>query len=37
MEMETYQSLLAGSVLVDVKGIFDPIKVQHWGIRLWRL
>jgi hypothetical protein len=37
MEMETYQSLLAGSVLVDVKGIFDPVKLQNGGIRLWRL
>jgi UDP-N-acetyl-D-galactosamine dehydrogenase len=37
MGVEAYRSLLAGSVLVDVKGIFDPVKVQNGGIRLWRL
>jgi UDP-N-acetyl-D-galactosamine dehydrogenase len=37
MEIEIYRSLLGGSVLVDVKGIFDPVTVQDGGIRLWRL
>jgi UDP-N-acetyl-D-galactosamine dehydrogenase len=37
MPLETYKGLMTGSVLVDVKGIFDPAEVEAQGIRFWRL
>lgn len=37
MPMELFRSLFNGSVLVDVKGVYQPAEVHEMGIRLWRL
>jgi UDP-N-acetyl-D-galactosamine dehydrogenase len=37
MAVEEYHGLLNGSVLVDVKGIFQPGEMEAKGIRFWRL
>jgi UDP-N-acetyl-D-galactosamine dehydrogenase len=37
MPIEQYKGLMIGSVLIDVKGMFDPTKVEEAGIRFWRL
>jgi len=37
MPASSYRSLLSGSVLIDVKGVFNRDEVKEMGIRLWRL
>jgi len=37
MPIEAFKGLMTGSVLIDVKGIFDPKAVHEAGIRFWRL
>ncbi|MDD2336920.1 MAG: nucleotide sugar dehydrogenase, partial [Geobacteraceae bacterium] len=37
MALEGYKGLVDGSVLIDVKGIFKPEKMEVQGIRYWRL
>ena len=37
MTASSYRSLLSGSVLIDVKGVFNRDEVKEMGIRLWRL
>lgn len=37
MPLEAFRPLMAGSVLIDVKGIFDAAAVRGAGIRFWRL
>jgi UDP-N-acetyl-D-glucosamine/UDP-N-acetyl-D-galactosamine dehydrogenase len=35
--LDMYLEIMKGSVLVDIKGIFDLEKIQKLGMRLWRL
>lgn len=37
MGIEAYKELMTGSVLIDVKGIFEPQEASEAGIRFWRL
>jgi UDP-N-acetyl-D-galactosamine dehydrogenase len=37
MPVSSYRELLAGSVLIDVKGVFRRDEAEGMGIRLWRL
>ena len=37
MPASSYRSLLSGSLLIDVKGVFNRDEVKGMGIRLWRL
>jgi UDP-N-acetyl-D-galactosamine dehydrogenase len=37
MPLEAFRPLMTGSVIIDVKGIFDPRQVREAGIRYWRL
>ena len=37
MPASSYRSLLSGSVMIDVKGVFNRDEVKGMGIRLWRL
>ena len=37
MPASSYRSLLSGSVMIDVKGVFNRDEVKEMGIRLWRL
>jgi UDP-N-acetyl-D-galactosamine dehydrogenase len=37
MPASSYRSLLSGSVLIDVKGVFNRDEIEGMGIRLWRL
>jgi UDP-N-acetyl-D-galactosamine dehydrogenase len=37
LPLEAFRSLMSGSVLIDIKGIFDQKVVHAAGIRFWRL
>ena len=37
LPLEAFRSLMSGSVLIDIKGIFDQKVVRAAGIRFWRL
>jgi UDP-N-acetyl-D-galactosamine dehydrogenase len=37
MDLDKYKALMAGNVLIDVKGVFDSNFVRQSGISLWRL
>ena len=37
MPASSYRALLSGSVLIDVKGVFNRDEIKEMGIRLWRL
>lgn len=37
MPLSSYGALLSGSVLIDVKGVFERDEVEAMGFRLWRL
>jgi UDP-N-acetyl-D-glucosamine/UDP-N-acetyl-D-galactosamine dehydrogenase len=37
MAVDAYQSLMNGSVFIDVKGVFCPETMKAQGLRLWRL
>jgi UDP-N-acetyl-D-galactosamine dehydrogenase len=37
MPLEAFQPLMSGSVLIDIKGLFDQKALRKAGIRFWRL
>jgi UDP-N-acetyl-D-galactosamine dehydrogenase len=37
MSVDHFKGLMTGSVLIDVKGIFQAAEIEAAGIRFWRL